>query len=575
MNILGVYVGVHGVNGTILVRGRVTSVVQLDRITGIKHSWTVGDRNRRFVKSYLNAVPHIEPIEVHEGISKLVSCILDASGISYEEIDVVAIEEGNILDCDFDSQLISETSELTEFFSGKEIHRVSHHRAHQAQAFYYSGMRDAAVLVVDGRSWRIDPVLGAPISTSIAIGSEVGLETVFVSAESLVSDYEFVSNVIFERRFCEGKTMGLSTFGERVAGNHEELGWAEQECWLSNLESGPECVQIPRKYCGISNGNVVTSIRKNIQQAGAVAAVAQHMYEDAILALTKSVRQSVGYDDLCFSGGGALNCIANGLLTIQSGFCRIYYAPNPGDEGMSLGLAAEAYAQQTDDLPTLFGNACPPTRTYISGTEHTTDQIQKALLKAAQNNPLQWEAMSEAGLIDKCASEIMNGSIVAWFQGKSEFGPRALGNRSILCRPDSQEIADRLNIEIKRREKWRPFAPSILERKAEIYFGKKCDRSFMAEAGHLKQQFKEHLIGASHIDGTARAHLVRQQDNPLFYKLLREVYSRTGIPAILNTSFNLAGDPMVDSPDQALDTLNRSKLDGLFIGPFWVRRLVE
>jgi carbamoyltransferase len=300
-----------------------------------------------------------------------------------------------------------------------------------------------------------------------------------------------------------------------------------------------------------------------------IAASVQRVLEDTLVDLTRGLREETGLPDLCFGGGVALNGVANARILRESGFERLYVPCAPGDAGCALGAAL--YADRIH-----FGNKHKdvPVHPYWGPT---IDDGELARIAEEDGLPLE-TAPSEDELLTRTVDALVDGKIIGWMDGAAELGPRALGNRSILAAPHTVEMKDRLNKEIKYREEFRPFAPAVPIEVAEKYFdlppGGARLGAFMSGVFPVREEYKSQLAAITHIDGTARVQTVERDKAPRFYALLERYGQRTGIPVLLNTSFNLAGEPIVTRAVEGYSTFLRCGIDLLIAGRHVVTKKV-
>jgi carbamoyltransferase len=264
-----------------------------------------------------------------------------------------------------------------------------------------------------------------------------------------------------------------------------------------------------------------------------------------------------------------MNSVANGKVTRETPFARIFAPPAPGDAGGAIGAALVAWTEAS-------GGARPEPMLHSSyGPGYGRDRLEAALGDA--RGPLDAagcrvrETESEEGLCDEVAARIADGEVLGWFQGRMEVGPRALGNRSILCDPRRPDMRDVINAKIKLRESFRPFAPSILREAMGEWFEVDDDVPFMMKVYEIREEKRARIPAVTHVDGTGRPHTVRREANPLYHRLIRAFEQRTGVPMVLNTSFN-ENEPIVNRPEEALDCFLRTEMDTIVLGPFVVTK---
>jgi carbamoyltransferase len=287
--------------------------------------------------------------------------------------------------------------------------------------------------------------------------------------------------------------------------------------------------------------------------AASVQVVLQECYFD----LLNFVHRKTGLKKLCLAGGVALNCVANGMIFDRTPFEDVYIQPAAHDAGTAIGAALYVW-HQVLDRPRAF-----VMRHVSYGPEYTDAEIRDALdVAGAKYHPL-----TQDELVSQTASQIADGKITGWFQGRMEFGPRALGNRSILADPRRRDMKDTLNARIKYREPFRPFCPSILAESVGEYFDISYPSPFMVMAYRIKPEMRDLIPAVTHNDGTGRLQTVEREVNPLYWNLIRRFGDVTGVPVLLNTSFN-ENEPIVNTPAQAIDCFLRTRMDVLAIGSF-------
>jgi carbamoyltransferase len=291
-----------------------------------------------------------------------------------------------------------------------------------------------------------------------------------------------------------------------------------------------------------------------------VAFAVQDACEAAMLALVKMATEKTRCRNVCLAGGVALNSKANGKIQASGGVDNIFIQPAASDDGVALGAVLAPYLDGGGRLP------MKPMRHAYLGPEFSDDEIEKSLrtykLRATKQNDV---AATTAELL-------ANGKIIGWFQGRMEFGPRALGHRSILADPRDPEMNAKVNNAVKFREWWRPFAPSMLKEVAGEYLEHACDSPFMILTNPVRPEKRDVIPSVTHIDGSARPQTVEKEINRLYWNLMNEFGKRTGVPVVMNTSFNLRGEAIVNTPTDAIRTFFSSGMDALVIGSFLVEK---
>ena len=431
------------------------------------------------------------------------------------------------------------------------MHFVNHHLAHALSAFSVSGFEESAVLVVDGR--------GAREATTLWHGRNGRVELLeqYDFPDSLGVFYAGIMGLLgFTPLSDEWKVMGLASYGkptydlDALIEVREDSYRVRGRCFFGRTNNDYrelESVTGPRR-----NGAGIQQNHKDLARS------AQDVCEEALLALLRRVTRLTGSRRLCLSGGVALNCKANGELMRSGMIDDIYIQPAAGDDGACIGAALAAYEN--------IGRPIPSHRighTYL-GTQYSNDEIA-SVLNIYKLSYRRLDDPSRAG-----AYLLAAGALIGWFQGRMEFGPRALGNRSILADPRFLENRDRVNAAVKFRENWRPFAPSVMEEEGHRYFQDFCPSPYMVLSFWATDEAKRNIPAVVHVDGSCRVQSVTHASNPKYYALLAEFQRLTGVAAIMNTSFNIKGDAIVESPSGAVRTYFTSGLDYLLIGDFIV-----
>jgi len=447
----------------------------------------------------------------------------------------------------------------------KFIH-IPHHKAHAASAFYSSPFEESAILTLDG--------LGDDVCTMFGYGKGNRIK------EFRSIHYHNSLGVLWMRTgwflgfqkdhfFSGAKVMALAAYGNPVYADvflniFRLFGDGTYELNKSHypIESisrfwEKEKPFFLRKALGIEPrrpGSRILKVHKDI------AASLQYASEELVLHMAKGLHKHTGSKNLCLAGGVALNCVQNSKLLRDSPFKNIFIVPCASDCGDGLGAILYHFHHNLD-------NKClwQMRNTYL-GAGYSTKEIEQSL----QINRIKYTTPSD--IAKKAARLIANGKVIGWFQGRSEVGPRALGNRSILADPRRSDIQEYLNKRIKHREWFRPFAPSVLKENVKEYFKFNDTSPFMLFSFPAIPERQTEIPGVIHADGTARIQTVTKKNNPLFRRLIEHFYNETGVPMVLNTSFNDCGEPIVNSPADAIRRFLNSELDAVFIGPFFVKR---
>jgi carbamoyltransferase len=433
---------------------------------------------------------------------------------------------------------------------------VEHHRAHADGALFCSGFESAAILTMDGVGERDTSILASGSGGDIRIHSR----SRFPNSPGIF--YSAVTKYLgFKPDNDEFKVMGLSSYGRpefldlfrriiSAEGGRIRVDSRLLDIHMAVLHSSfsprvREIIGPPRLP-----GEPITATHENI------ACSAQRALEEVGLALARHLRQLSGEDRLVISGGVGLNCVMNGLIERESGFGEVYPMPAAHDAGTSLGAALQVHRRFYPDVPLSV-----PAGMYL-GPSYSEEEIEQDLRMAK----LSWRKPADPAM--KTAELVASGRIVAIFNGRMEFGPRALGNRSILADPRREDMKDILNSVVKHREPFRPFCPSCLLERAGEYFEGCGEAPYMIKTYPVLESRKDDIPSVTHVDGTARVQTVDRDVNPFFYSVIENFHRITGVPVVLNTSFNIRGEPIVASPVDAIRCFYGTGIDDLVMPPF-------
>jgi carbamoyltransferase len=430
---------------------------------------------------------------------------------------------------------------------------IDHHVAHAISAYAFSGFDDAAVLVLDGRgSWE---------ATSLWHGRNGRLEHVWTIPwpNSLGLFYaKFTHYLGFTPYSDEWKVMGLAPYGKAGIDLSNFIVPNDSPYRVDGQLLGTDSLPLAGIEARLGPARVPES---EIEQRHKDLAFAiQDMCERAMITLVRAAVDKTGCRNLCLAGGVALNSKANGKILASGIVDRIFVQPAASDDGVCLGAALGPFLDNGRKLPV------HKMRHAYLGTECSDVEIQKAL----DTYKIRSKRLSDPAVV--AADLLSNGKILGWVQGRMEFGPRALGNRSILADPRDPEMNAKVNNAVKFREWWRPFAPSILSEAADEYLESATDSPFMVLTAQVRPEKRSVIPSVTHVDGSARPQTVERTVNPLYWRLIHEFGQRTGVPVIMNTSFNLRGEPIVCSPTDAIRTFYSSGMDALLIGNYMVEK---
>ena len=589
MKILGISAFYHDSAAALVDDGRIVAAAQEERFTREKHD---------------SGYP-----------TNAIAYCLDQAGIALDEIDQVAFYDKPFLKFErlletyiafaprgFRSFYMATPVWLREKLFQKDLLRrelkkrapdvdwnakllfAEHHQSHAASAFYPSPFRDAVILTMDG--------VGEWATTSVGIGCgnelEMTREIHFPHSLGLLySAFTFYTG--FKVNSGEYKVMGLAPYGEPkyVSTILDHLIDLKQDgTFRLNLSYFDYCTGLKMttgKFDALFGGPPRKRDEPLTQQHMDLAASIQAVVEEAVLRLTRSLRAETGIPYLCLAGGVALNCVANGKVLRDGRFEDIYIQPAAGDAGGALGAALVA-SHRLFDAPRHCetGDAM---RGALLGPAFDQAAIRHALDSAGAC----YEVLSDHALINATVSALADGKAVGWFQGRMEFGPRALGNRSILADARSPTMQKTLNLKVKHRESFRPFAPSVLREDVSDWFDLACDSPYMllvaAVTSERRKRVAETLFGinrlnaphsdipaVTHVDYSARIQTVHRETNPHYHALLKAFKATTGCPVIVNTSFNVRGEPIVCTPADAFRCFMGTDIDYLAIGNCFLKK---
>jgi carbamoyltransferase len=431
---------------------------------------------------------------------------------------------------------------------------VDHHLAHALSAYAYSGFSEAAVVVMDGR--------GAWEATSIWHGRKGRLEHVLTIPfpDSVGFFYsEFTAYLGFQRNTDEWKVMGLAPYGRRGVDVRPFI----------DFETTPYRVYPKRLFANgasqfseiaVRLGPPRTAESEIEERHKNIAYAVQEACEKAMMNVVRLAMEKTHCRNVCLAGGVALNSKANGKILASGLLEEIFVQPAASDDGAALGAALAPYLDNDGRLPKML------MRHAYLGPSFGDDTIE-ATLKTYKLRP------TRLGDPAKTAAELLaQGKILGWFQGRMEFGPRALGSRSILADPRDPEMNIKVNNAVKFREWWRPFAPSLKKEAAGDFLESATDSPFMILTAQVRPEKRQVIPSVTHVDGSARPQTVEKEINPLYWRLIDEFGKRTGVPVVMNTSFNLRGEAIVHTPTDALRTFFSSGMDALVIGSFLVEK---
>jgi carbamoyltransferase len=447
-------------------------------------------------------------------------------------------------------QVQSAVEELLGRSLGPRFHFVPHHLAHAASAYFPSGFDRAAILNIDG--------IGESAGSSLAkgIGTRIQSVETFEYPHSIGFMWEEFSEYLGFSNYDASKVMGLAAYG-----NPEVF----RQTFQSILRAEAENYGIAQDFLGVQPDKYARmeamfgpprGLEEEILPRHAdIAAALQEATDAAVMALVRRAKRKVPFDNLCIAGGVALNCVTNEVITRSGEFSNVFIPSAPHDAGTAIGAAFAAHCAK-QKKPPQRGTSTP----YLGPSFKRSD-----ILAAVKSAGL--TARRSKSPARDAAEMIADGKIVAWFQGRMEFGPRALGNRSLLADPRRSEMRNILNQKVKHREDFRPFAPSVMAEHADEWFevgAHSTSHAFMLFAPEVKAEQRDRIPAVVHKDGTARVQLVSRKSNPRFHELISAFFAKTGVPLVVNTSFN-DSEPIVCTPTDAIVTFRKSGIDALFM----------
>jgi len=585
-SILGISAFYHDSAACILVDGKIVAAAQEERFTRKKHDLSYPRNAVEFVLDYANLklseVDQIvffeKPFLKFERLLETYVAFAPRGFLSFSKAMPLWLKEKL-----FQKNLLF--NELKEhdknYKSDKNVFFSDHHLSHAASAFFPSPFEEAVVLTADG--------VGEWATTTVAVGNgndlEIKKEIHFPHSLGLLYS-AFTYYTGFKVNSGEYKLMGLAPYGAPI---YED----KIKQLIDIKEDGT--FRLDQKYFNYATGLTMTNDKfdnlfgqkrrnpeneKLTQFHMDIAASIQKVTEEIMIKLVKSIRKEYGIKNLCLAGGVALNCVANGKILQEKIFDNIWIQPAAGDAGGALGATLALWHIEQGNKRIVNPNDSM-NGSYL-GAEYSQDQIEKELKSIGAN----FETLNYDDLINQTSENLSNEKAIGWFQGRMEFGPRALGGRSILGDPRSEKMQKTLNLKVKYRESFRPFAPSILHEDLSSWFDINVESPYMllvANVKHDKQiemtKEQKTLFGidklnikrsdipaVTHVDYSARIQTVKRDTNKRYYDLILKFKEKTGCPVIVNTSFNVRGEPIVNTPADAFNCFMGTELDFLVIG---------
>ncbi|GAC1531724.1 MAG: carbamoyltransferase C-terminal domain-containing protein [Vulcanimicrobiaceae bacterium] len=540
MRVLGINAVFHDSSAALVVDGRIVAAAEEERFTRRKHgkpcvpftTWELPERAIAFCLERANLHPS------------------DLDAVAYSYDPALAAPSPDLTSDDFEGLRTFYVRELPGFLASivpgidpSRVTYVAHHLAHAASAYLCAPFARCATIALDGRGERTSFLAGHVVDGTFTQLGSVPLP------HSLGLRYEELTmHLGFHRSSDEYKVMGMAGYGTPRFADELATAW-----YATGIGYHAPAVDFAR-FCTPRSAHDEAFAPEHADLAASV----QSRLQEILVDIARALHERTGERALALAGGVALNCVANSYVYERGPFDEMFVQPASGDAGTSLGAALYVAHRGGDRIE--------PMRSAAMGPSWSDDALRDALDVADV------AYRKSDSIADDVATILAGNGLVAWFQGRSEFGPRALGHRSLLAHPGHAANLRRLN-DVKGREQFRPVAPMVLaERAAEIFEGGPLPSPHMLFTHRVRDAWRERLAAVTHVDGTARVQTVDANDEPLVAAMLRAFEKRTGLPVVVNTSLNTAGRPMVDSPRDALECFGSTPIDALAIGSFLLER---
>jgi carbamoyltransferase len=577
MNILGINAYHGNASAAIVSRGRLVAAVEEERFNRVKYAAGFPAQAIRYCLKEagleLRDIDHVAvPRNPYARLGRKLFYAMRMPSFARERAKVLRRFTGI-------PQALAQAFDTDPAKIAAKFHRIEHHQAHLASAFFVSPFERAALLSADG--------LGDFASTmwGTGEGSRMKIDGTIAFPHSLGLFYSAVTQYLGFLKFGdEYKVMGLAAYGEaeqleafreivRADGDGFRLGLD----YFTHHRSGPEMSWADADKTPTMGKMFSEAMERRLgprrnpeepleQRHRNLASALQARLEEVYLGMLEKLAERTGLKAVCLAGGVAFNCVANGKIFDRTGFEQVYVHPAAGDGGLAVGAAFFVWHQ-------ILGKP----RSFVMdhaywGPGYTRDETCRAIDRnGLRQNGWRVDELAEDNLIERTAAIVADGKILGWFQGRAEWGPRALGNRSIVADPRRPEMKEILNQRIKHREIFRPFAPSILAESTGEWFEKSHPSPFMTLAYSVRPEKREKIPAPTHVDGTGRLQTVTRDANPRYWSLIKAFERLTGVPVVLNTSFN-DNEPIVCRPEEALDCFKRTQMDALVLGDFLITR---
>jgi carbamoyltransferase len=577
MNILGINAYHGNASAAIVCEGRLVAAVEEERFNRVKYAAGFPAQAIRYCLKEagleLKDIDHVAvPRNPYARLGTKLFYAMRMPSFARERMKVLAKFTGI-------PEALAQAFDIDPAKVAAKFHRVEHHQAHLASAFFVSPFERAALLSADGLGDFASTMWGS------GDGSRMKIEGAIAFPHSLGLFYSAVTQYLGFLKFGdEYKVMGLGAYGTpeqmdafrdivRANGDGFRLGLD----YFTHHRTGPEMSWAEADKTPTLGRMFSQEMEKLLgpkrnpdepleQRHKNLASALQARLEEIYLGMLKKLAERTGLKAVCLAGGVAFNCVANGKIFDTTGFEQVYVHPAAGDAGLAVGAAYYAWHQ-------ILGKS----RSFVMdhaywGPGYTREEIRRAMdANGSLKNGWHIEELPEESLMQRTAAIVADGKILGWFQGRAEWGPRALGNRSIVADPRRPEMKEILNQRIKHREIFRPFAPSILAESTGEWFEKSHPSPFMTLAYSVRPEKREKIPAPTHVDGTGRLQTVTREANPRYWGLIKAFDQLTGVPVVLNTSFN-DNEPIVCRPEEALDCFQRTQMDALVLGDFLITR---
>ena len=586
-SILGISAFYHDSAAALLIDGKIIAAAQEERFTRIKHDSNYPFNAVEFVLKYSNLklenIDHIifyeKPFLKFERLLETYTAFAPKGFKQFSKAMPLWLKEKLFQK----KMLLNELKNHDSNFNyDNKLFFSDHHLSHAASAFYPSPFEEAIILTADG--------VGEWATTTVAIGKgnnlEIKKEIHFPHSLGLLYS-AFTYYTGFKVNSGEYKLMGLAPYGKPIYSDKIK------KYLIDVKEDGS--FRLDQNYFNYATGLTMTNNKFHnlfgkkprdpkkellTEFHMDIAASIQKVTEDIIIKLVRSIKQEYNLNNLCLAGGVALNCVANGKILKEKIFENIWIQPAAGDAGGSLGAALALWHKELNNSRKV--NPKDDMQGSYLGPEYSNNEIEKFL----SNIGASFEIYDESKFIEKVTSALIEGKAIGWYQGRMEFGPRALGARSIIADPRSEKMQKNLNLKVKYRESFRPFAPSIIRENLSEWFDINCDSPYMLTVANISKskciemnKDQEKLFGieklnikrseipaVTHVDYSARIQTVHKDTNLKYYKLISEFNKKTGCPLVVNTSFNVRGEPIVNTPEDAFNCFMGTEIDILAIG---------